>query len=228
MAKRSVHKTGSTKASRLMNFPQPPFNLTGYKDESTTTDRSSYLQSSTSASSSVSSPPSASSRPLSAFEETIEGVARLLRGKKNIVVLVGAGISTSCGIPDFRSKDKGLYNSLDLPALGLSEPEDLFCSEFFSYNPAPFYQFAKNLYFPSLVATSIETTTSTNTTTAAAAAAATTATKITPSDSHKLLALLDEKKMLLRVYTQNIDGLEESAGVSEKKVVYAHGSLRYV
>jgi NAD-dependent SIR2 family protein deacetylase len=27
-----------------------------------------------------------------------------------------------------------------------------------------------------------------------------------PSDSHKLLALLEEKKMLLRVYSQNIDG----------------------
>ena len=31
--------------------------------------------------------------------------------------------------------------------------------------------------------------------------------------------------MLLRVYTQNIDGLEEKAGISPKKVVYAHGSL---
>ena len=27
-----------------------------------------------------------------------------------------------------------------------------------------------------------------------------------PSDAHKLLALLEEKKMLLRVYSQNIDG----------------------
>ena len=185
------------------DISQPPFYLTGYKDESETTGGS--LKSSTASSS---------------FEETIEGVARLLRGKKNIVVLVGAGISTSCGIPDFRSKDSGLYNSLDLEALGLSEPEDLFCAEFFSYNPAPFYQFAKNLYFPSSVAISTEATTTTSTTV--------TPTKITPSDSHKLLALLDEKKMLLRVYTQNIDGLEESAGVSEKKVVYAHGSLRYV
>jgi NAD-dependent SIR2 family protein deacetylase len=39
------------------------------------------------------------------------------------------------------------------------------------------------------------------------------------------LAWLDEKKMLLRVYTQNVDGLEELAGVSKHKVVYAHGSL---
>lgn len=31
--------------------------------------------------------------------------------------------------------------------------------------------------------------------------------------------------MLLRVYTQNVDGLEELAGVSKSRVVYAHGSL---
>jgi NAD+-dependent protein deacetylase SIR2 len=33
--------------------------------------------------------------------------------------------------------------------------------------------------------------------------------------------------MLLRVYTQNIDGLEQVAGVSSKKMVYAHGSLQF-
>ena len=33
--------------------------------------------------------------------------------------------------------------------------------------------------------------------------------------------------MLLRVYSQNIDGLEEVAGVSAKKVCYAHGSLQW-
>ena len=39
--------------------------------------------------------------------------------------------------------------------------------------------------------------------------------------------MLEEKKMLLRVYSQNIDGLEQIAGVSQKKVVYAHGSLQW-
>lgn len=33
--------------------------------------------------------------------------------------------------------------------------------------------------------------------------------------------------MLLRVYSQNIDGLETEAGVSAKKVCYAHGSLQW-
>ena len=48
---------------------------------------------------------------------------------------------------------------------------------------------------------------------------------IQPSPSHRFLSLLERKKLLLRVYTQNIDGLEEKAGVSSKKIVYAHGSL---
>ena len=51
--------------------------------------------------------------------------------------------------------------------------------------------------------------------------------RVEPSDSHKLLALLEQHKMLLRVYTQNIDGLETTAGVSSRKMVYAHGSLKW-
>jgi NAD-dependent SIR2 family protein deacetylase len=39
--------------------------------------------------------------------------------------------------------------------------------------------------------------------------------------------LLEQQKKLLRVYTQNIDGLEEVAGVSSKRMVYAHGSLQW-
>ena len=48
---------------------------------------------------------------------------------------------------------------------------------------------------------------------------------IEPSPSHHFLSLLERKKILLRVYTQNIDGLEEKAGVSSKKIVNAHGSM---
>ncbi len=140
----------------------------------------------------------------SSFDKTFEGVVRLLEGRKNIVVLVGAGMSVSCGIPDFRSKDSGLYSTLDTDELGLSCPEDLFDLSFFQDEPGPFYAFAKNLYYPKGENIKVE-----------------------PSDSHKLLALLEQRKMLQRVYTQNIDGLEVEAGVSNKKIVYAHGSLRW-
>lgn len=156
--------------------------------------------------------PSLSSSP-STFADAFEGVARLLQGRKNIVVLVGAGISVSCGIPDFRSKGSGLYSTLDIEGLGLSCPEELFDWEFFQEDPVPFFKFARNLYFPLGGGGGDGDTTTTK--------------KVEPSDSHKLLALLEQKKMLLRVYSQNIDGLETVAGVSPKRMVYAHGSLQW-
>jgi len=88
--------------------------------------------------------------------------------------------------------------------LGLSCPEDLFDLDFFQHDPAPFFKFAKALYFPLGNGKRVE-----------------------PSDSHRFLALLEHQNKLLRVYTQNIDGLEEAAGVSSKRMVYAHGSLRW-
>lgn len=141
------------------------------------------------------------------ISEGLDSVVNLLRGRKNIVVLAGAGISVSCGLPDFRSKGTGLYSTLNHQDLGLSCPEELFDWEIFKEDPRPFYKFARNLYFPFGSGDDAE--------------------RVRPSDSHKLLALLEQKKMLLRVYSQNIDGLEETAGVSIKKMVYAHGSLQY-
>jgi Sir2 family len=47
------------------------------------------------------------------FDSAFEGVVQLLRDAKRIVVLTGAGISVSCGIPDFRTKGSGLYSTLD-------------------------------------------------------------------------------------------------------------------
>lgn len=91
-----------------------------------------------------------------------------------------------------------------MQALGLSCPEELFDFDVFLDNPQPFYKFARNLYYP-LGGTA----------------------PARPSDSHTLLALIEERRKLLRVYSQNIDGLEEEAGVSSKKIVYAHGSLQH-
>jgi hypothetical protein len=46
------------------------------------------------------------------FAEAIASVAQILQTRKKILVLAGAGISVSCGIPDFRSP-QGLYATLD-------------------------------------------------------------------------------------------------------------------
>ena len=58
-----------------------------------------------------SSKSSSSSSP-SPIQSSFDDITQLLARKKNIIVLVGAGISVSCGIPDFRSND-GLYNTLN-------------------------------------------------------------------------------------------------------------------
>ena len=55
---------------------------------------------------------SSSSSPPSPIQSSFDDITQLLARKKNIIVLVGAGISVSCGIPDFRSND-GLYNTLN-------------------------------------------------------------------------------------------------------------------
>jgi len=44
--------------------------------------------------------------------------------------------------------------------------------------------------------------------------------------SHSFIKLLENKGILLRVYTQNIDGLEVLAGVSQERMVECHGHFR--
>ncbi|KAJ6141660.1 NAD-dependent protein deacetylase hst2-1 [Penicillium chermesinum] len=126
------------------------------------------------------------STPPSVLESrTMEGVAKYIKDHevKKIVVMVGAGISTSAGIPDFRSPDTGLYANLEF--LDLEEPEQVFDISFFRENPKPFYALAKELY-PG---------------------------RYRPTIAHSFIKLLYDKGMLLKHFTQNIDCLERQAGV---------------
>jgi NAD-dependent SIR2 family protein deacetylase len=47
-----------------------------------------------------------------------------------------------------------------------------------------------------------------------------------PTLTHSFISLLAHKKKLLRVYTQNIDGLEVLAGLPSDKIVECHGHFR--
>ncbi|KAG0263046.1 NAD-dependent histone deacetylase sir2 [Actinomortierella ambigua] len=123
---------------------------------------------------------------------TIEKVVDLLKTSKNIMVLTGAGVSVSCGIPDFRSED-GIYSRLS--EFQLDDPQQMFDLEFFKDRPEIFYSFAREI-FPS---------------------------NFTPSPSHYFIRLLEERGTLLRNYTQNIDTLEQKAGI--KNVLQCHGSF---
>ncbi|KAI5284511.1 NAD-dependent histone deacetylase sir2, partial [Ascosphaera acerosa] len=154
---------------------------------------------------------------------TVADAVRLLRESKNIVVLTGAGvrypplafprfpyfsarklmltptdalqISTSLGIPDFRSKSTGLYSKLE--HLGLNDPQEVFDIEVFREDPTIFYSIAGNI-LPR-------------------------GDRCTPT--HAFIRLLQDKGKLLTNYTQNIDNLEAVAGIAPDKLIQCHGSF---
>lgn len=73
---------------------------------------------------------------------TFDSLVDIIDKARNIIVLTGAGISTSLGIPDFRSKS-GLYNKLAY--LGLSDPQEVFDLSIFRQDPSIFYSIAKEI-----------------------------------------------------------------------------------
>lgn len=63
------------------------------------------------------------------------------RTSNRIMVVSGAGISVSCGVPDFRSPG-GLYERIKRE-MGMSDPQAIFDFELFRTDPAPFYSICK-------------------------------------------------------------------------------------
>ena len=104
-------------------------------------------------------------------------------------------ISTSLGIPDFRSKDTGLYSQLQ--HLGLNDPQEVFDISIFREDPSIFYSVAKDI-LPST-------------------------DKYSPT--HAFIRLLQERGKLLTNFTQNIDNLEGHAGILPEKLIQCHGSF---
>ena len=82
---------------------------------------------------------------------TIDHFTATLRNAKKILVLTGAGVSTSLGIPDFRSSE-GFYSKIR--HLGLEDPQDVFNLDIFLQDPSVFYNIAhmvlppENMYSP--------------------------------------------------------------------------------
>ncbi|KAJ3508716.1 hypothetical protein NLJ89_g5598 [Agrocybe chaxingu] len=80
---------------------------------------------------------------------TIEDAVELIRKSQRILILTGAGISVSCGIPDFRSRD-GLYASLkNKGEYDLDDPQQMFDIQYFRENPSVFYQIYPANFVPS-------------------------------------------------------------------------------
>jgi NAD-dependent SIR2 family protein deacetylase len=117
----------------------------------------------------------------------------------NVVVLIGAGASVSAGIPDFRTPGTGLYDRLQ--KYGLPYPEAIFDLDYYRDNPIPFLDLCKSIWPGQDGGPK-------------------------PTIAHAFLKLLQQKKCLRRIYTQNIDGLEALAGVSTEYLVECHGHFR--
>ncbi|OHT10814.1 NAD-dependent protein deacetylase sirtuin-2 [Tritrichomonas foetus] len=118
----------------------------------------------------------------------------------NIIVMVGAGISVASGIPDFRSPQVGLYASIeDVAELHGKDPTFVFEIEVFEEDPKPFWWIFSQMWPKTASAL--------------------------PTPFHFFLNLLYKHNLLLRCYSQNIDGLEKLAGLPREKVIHAHGVL---
>ncbi|RCK63646.1 NAD-dependent protein deacetylase HST1 [Candida viswanathii] len=76
---------------------------------------------------------------------TLEDALQLIENSSKILVITGAGISTSLGIPDFRSS-KGFYSMVQ--HLGLSDPQEVFDLELFHIDPSLFYSIAHMILPP--------------------------------------------------------------------------------
>ena len=114
---------------------------------------------------------------------------------KKIVFLVGAGISTSAGIPDFRSED-GIFNQIK-EKYNLDSPEKFFDIDFFYKNPNLFYEFSKEFY----------------------------SKHYEPTLFHYFMSFINHKNLLYYIFTQNIDNLESKLNIDKEKIIFSHGNL---
>ncbi|KAI0787861.1 DHS-like NAD/FAD-binding domain-containing protein [Fomes fomentarius] len=123
--------------------------------------------------------------PASHMKRVVKAVLKARR----IAVVCGAGISVKAGIPDFRSSE-GLFQTLkkDHPMLGSGK--DLFDASVFN-SEETISLFCQMIAQLSQLSESAQ-----------------------PTAFHRFLHGLDQRRRLLRVYTQNIDALEEKSGLT--------------
>ncbi|PVU90916.1 hypothetical protein BB561_004651 [Smittium simulii] len=122
--------------------------------------------------------------------ETWWRITKAILNSKRCIIITGAGISVSSGIPDFRSPE-GLFESLKK-----SHPKDLATGkDLFDANLFKSQKLVKLFYtFMGQLKKLVKKAKSTHT--------------------HNFIKKLDEQGKLLRCYTQNIDNLEELAGLT--------------
>jgi len=141
----------------------------------------------------------------------LSGIADMIKtGKvKNIAFLTGAGVSVAAGIPDFRSAG-GMYDTLRPDLLTATErqrmmmkmdPTAVVSWEVFKDNAFPYLELRR----PFILGTAER--------------------KWKPTLAHWFIKVCDDKKLLRRLYTQNIDGLDYPLGIDDEKIVPVHGTM---
>lgn len=141
----------------------------------------------------------------------VKGVAAFLASDEcqNVVVLTGAGVSCAAGIPDFRSPG-GMYDTLQ-PELITAMPEEraamardpttVVLKDMFLRNQFPYHEVRR----PFILGTQRQQWKATL--------------------FHRFLEVLDAKGKLLKLVTQNIDGLDFQTCIPPEKICACHGSV---
>jgi NAD+-dependent protein deacetylase SIR2 len=116
-------------------------------------------------------------------EELLAQLTTALRKKKKIVVVAGAGISVSAGIPDFRSSD-GLFKTLRTQHKLKASGKQLFDASVYMHNSSTstFHDMVRELADQTKIAK--------------------------PTPFHHMLASIAKEGRLLRLYSQNVDGID--------------------
>jgi NAD-dependent SIR2 family protein deacetylase len=146
----------------------------------------------------------------------IAGLARFILSSecKSIAILNGGGISVASGIPDFRSPG-GMYQTLRPELITATEaqrhamridPTNVVAWDMFRVNQFPYLEVRR----PFILGTQQR--------------------QWKATIAHRLAELLHVKtSKLTRVYTQNIDGLDQQCDqIPAEKMVYVHGTISQV
>ncbi len=129
---------------------------------------------------------------VSELEEARALLREAIDGARKIVAFTGAGLSTECGVPDFRSKNS--------PWLRYKPIEfDLFMSDILMREEAWRRKFALDDIYG----------------------------RAQPGRGHYALANLVASGKMSAIVTQNIDNLQQMAGVTDEHIIELHGNGTY-